>query len=138
MFRLAFAPALLASAQLLLAVPALASAGMGCEGLDDKDVSVEMNLPRSPGSPPNWVRIDVPGKAFSTLDMDEAAAPLSIKQAFDGGDSFNIDLTDDNYAEAVVRIRLLRAVEGDDLPVYIGYLHVVGHGIYPISCTEDE
>lgn len=111
---------------------------MVCEGLSDRDVFVEMNLPRSAGSPPNWVRVGVPGKSFSTLGMDEDAIPLGIKQAFDDGRSFNVDLADSVADDALVRIRLLIAEEGDELPVYIGYVHAVGQGIYPISCTEDE
>jgi hypothetical protein len=117
---------------------AMATAGMVCDGLDDKDVFVEMNLPRSAGSAPNWVRVGTPGKAFSTLGMDEDATPLNIKQAFDDDDSFFIDLADSSLDDAVVKIRLLVAQEGDELPVYIGYVHVIGQGIYPISCIEDE
>jgi hypothetical protein len=138
MYRLPIAVAAVQAAIVLGAPPALATAGMVCDGLADKDVFVEMNLPRSAGSPPNWVRVGTAAKSFSTLAMDEGAVQLSVKQAFDDGATFNIDLADSLADDAVVRIRLLRAEEGDDLPVYIGYVHVVGQGIYPISCSEDE
>jgi hypothetical protein len=121
-----------------LPVPALATAGMICDALDDSGASVEMNLPRSAGSPPNWVRVASPGGNFSTLSMDEDAVPLHVRQAFDDGRSFNIDLTNDASDDPAVRIRLLVAEEGDGPRLNIGYLHVVGNGIYPISCTEDE
>lgn len=124
---------------LVLAVSqASASAGMICGGLDEKDVYVEMNLPRSSGSPPTWVRAGVPGAAFSTLGMDADATQLYVKQAFDDGRTFNIDLAEGTVDEPAIKIRLLIAEEGDMPPVYIGYLHVVGRGIYPISCQEDE
>ena len=138
MFRFALAPALFAAAQMLMPGVAHATAGMGCEALDGSGAGVEMNLLRSPGTPPNWVRVFSATRKFSSLSMDEDAIPISTRQAFDGGDTFNIDLTDEDYAEAVIKIRLLRAEEGDEPPVYIGYLHVVGEGIYPISCIEDE
>jgi hypothetical protein len=136
--RLAIAFAILPVALALGSGSARATAGMVCDGLDNKDVFVEMNLPRSAGSPPNWVRVGTPGKSFSTLGMDEGAVPLSVKQAFDDGPTFFIDLADSLVDDAVVKIRLLMAEEGDELPVYIGYVHVVGQGIYPIACIEDE
>lgn len=123
---------------MLVAGPAGATAGMVCDGLSDQDVFVEMNLPRSAGSPPNWVRVGAPGKTFSTLGMDEGAIPVMIRQAFDDGRMFQIDLSDEAYSDAIVRIRLLIAEEGDEPPVYIGYVHVVGQDIYPLSCIEDE
>lgn len=136
--RRAIALATIIAVQLHLANPASATAGMVCDGLGDRDVFVEMNLPRSAGSPPNWVRVGVPGESFSTLGMDEDAILLGIKQAFDDGRTFNIDLADSLADDAAVRIRLLIAEEGDEPPVYIGYVHVVGQAIYPISCVEDE
>jgi hypothetical protein len=138
MLRLAIAVATIPVALALGSGSALATAGMVCDGLDNKDVFVEMNLPLSAGSPPNWVRVGTPGKSFSTLGMDEEAVPLSVKQAFDDDRTFFIDLADSVADDAVVRIRLLIAEEGDELPVYIGYVHVVGQGIYPIACIEDE
>jgi hypothetical protein len=138
MDRISLAVALAFAGQALTACPAAATAGMVCDGLDIDDVFVEMNLPRSAGSAPNWVRVGVPGKAFSSLGMDEGAIPVSIRQAFDDGRTFNIDLADDSHFDPVIRIRLLIGQEGDELPVYIGYVHVVGQGIYPLSCLEDE
>jgi len=138
MLRYAIALAAFPAVFALGADSALATAGMVCDGLDNKDVFVEMNLPRSSGSPPNWVRVGTPQKNFSTLGMDEGAIPLIVKQAFDDGQTFNIDLADDGATEALVRVRLLMAEEGDDPPLYVGYVHVVGQGIYPISCSEDE
>jgi len=127
-----------ATALLLAAAPAWATAGMVCDGLRDKDVAVEMNLPRSAGSPPNWVRVAVPGASFSTLAMDTDATQLAVKQAFDDGRTFDIDLADSGIDEPVIKIRLLFAEEGDMMPEYIGYVQVVGRGVYPISCFEDE
>ena len=138
MSRLTFAIAAALAAQPLVAGPAAATAGMACDALDGSGASVEMNLPRSAGTPPNWVRVIAPGKSFSSLSIDEGAIPIQTRQSFDDGDTFNIDLTDADFSDAIIRIRLLRAEEGDEMPVYIGYLHVVGAGIYPITCTEDE
>jgi hypothetical protein len=138
MLRLAIAAAIIPVALALGSGAALATAGMVCDGLDNKDVFVEMNLPRSAGSPPNWVRVATPQKSFSTLGMDEGAVPLIVKQAFDDGRTFNIDLADSGADDALIKIRLLIAEEGEELPVYIGYVHVVGQGIYPIACIEDE
>ncbi len=116
----------------------MATAGMVCDGLDNDDVFVEMNLPRSAGSPPNWVRVGTPGKSFSSLGIDEGAVPLSLKQSFDDGHMFVIDLAEEIAGDATVKIRLMVAEEGDELPVYIGYVQIVGQAIYPISCIEDE
>jgi hypothetical protein len=138
MLRLAIALATIPVAVALGSGSALATAGMVCDGLDNKDVFVEMNLPRSAGSPPNWVRVGTPQNSFSTLGMDQEAVPLIVKQAFDDRRTFNIDLADSGADDALVKIRLLMAEEGDELPVYIGYVHVVGQGIYPIACIEDE
>jgi hypothetical protein len=136
--RLALPLAVALAALPLLPGSALATAGMVCDGLGDAKASVEMNLPRSAGSPPNWVRIDAGGKFYSSLSIDEGAAPIAIRQSFEDGDTFRIDLTDDSYADAIIRIRLFRAEEGDAMPVYVGYVHVVGDDVYPITCTEDE
>ncbi|HET7715014.1 MAG TPA: hypothetical protein VFK86_05255 [Bauldia sp.] len=138
MQRLGLALAIGLAVQGFAAGPAGATAGMVCDGLDNADVFVEMNLPRSAGSPPNWVRVGAPGRSFSTLGIDEDATPLTIRQAFDDGRTFYIDLSDEGGLEAVIKIRLLMAQEGDELPVYIGFVQVVGLGIYPISCIEDE
>jgi len=138
MSRFALAPALFAAALMLVPVAANATAGMACDALDGSGASVEMNLPRSAGTPPNWVRVHSATRFFSSLSIDEDAIPIATRQSFDRGDSFDIDLADEDYAEAIIRIRLLRAEEGDEAPVYIGYVHVVGEAIYPISCTEDE
>ena len=138
MSRLTFAIVAALAAQPLIAGPASATAGMVCDALDGSDASVEMNLPRSTGTPPNWVRVVAPGGTFSSLSIDEGAIPIHTRQSFEDGDSFDIDLTDADFSDAIIRIRLLRAEEGDGMPVYIGYLHVVGEGIHPITCTEDE
>ena len=115
-----------------------ATAGMVCDGLSDRDVFVEMNLPRSPGSPPNWVRVSAPGKNFTTFGEEDGAVALSVKQSFDDDHMFVIDLAEDLASDPAVKIRLLVAQEGDEPLTYFGYVHVVGQGIYPISCTEDE
>ena len=138
MLRLAIASAIISASLALGSGYALANAGMVCDGLDNKEVFVEMNLPRSAVSPPNWVRVGTPGRSFSTLGMDEGTVPLIVKQAFDDGRTFNIDLADSGADDALIKLRLLIAEEGDELPVYIGYVHVVGQGIYPIACIEDE
>lgn len=122
----------------LMPAAALATAGMVCDGLGDAEASVEMNLPRSAGSPPNWVRVSAGGKLYSSLSIDEGALPIATRQSFDDGDTFRIDLTDDSYADAIIRIRLFRAEEGDAMPVYVGYVHVLGVDVFPIICTEDE
>ena len=138
MSRLVIATLAALAGEALLAGSASATAGMVCEALDGSGASVEMNLPRAAGTPPNWVRVTTSDRTFSSLSIDEGAIPIQTRQSFDGGDTFFIDLTDADQSDAVIRIRLLRAEEGDEMPVYIGYLHVVGEGIYPITCTEDE
>jgi hypothetical protein len=114
-----------------------ATAGLECGALDGSGATVEMNLPRL-GLPamPNWVRVSADGFAGSTLAMD-GATPLALLQAFDDGRTFAIDLSDDQASEIVASIRVLSAEEGEDRH-YIGYLHLVGQSIHPISCTESE
>ena len=129
--RIAVAFGTVVAAEFWLSGAAMATAGMVCDGLDNKDVFVEMNLPRSAGSPPNWVRVGTPGKSFSTLGIDEGAVPLSLKQSFDDGRMFVIDLAEEIAGDAAVKIRLMVAEEGDELPVYIGYVQIVGQAIYP-------
>ena len=136
--RLALPFAVALAALTLVPGAALATAGMVCDGLGDVDASVEMNLPRSAGSPPNWVRVAAGGKSYSSLSIDEGAIPVATRQSFDDGDTFRIDLTDESHDDATIRIRLFRAEEGDAMPVYVGYLHVLGEDVYPIMCTEDE
>ncbi|MBN9021323.1 MAG: hypothetical protein J0H08_04360 [Rhizobiales bacterium] len=138
MSRLTVALVAALAAQPLVAGSASATAGLVCDALDGSGASVEMNLPRSAGAPPNWVRVITPAKSFSSLSIDEGATPIQTRQSFEEGDTFNIDLTDADFSDAIIRIRLLRAEEGDEMPVYIGYVHVVGERIYPITCTEDE
>ena len=116
---------------------ASATAGMVCEALDKSGAVVEMNLPRSPGIVPNWVVISTPGGDFSTKGAEDGVTALSILQSFEDDTSFAIDLSEDMLNPSVM-LRLLIAEEGDELPVYIGYLQVVGQGVYPISCIEDE
>ena len=122
----------------LMPAGAFATAGMVCDGVGEAEAGVEMNLPRSAGSPPNWVRVDAGGKLYSSLSIDDGAVPIATRQSFDDGDTFRIDLTDDSFADTIIRIRLFRAEEGDAMPVHVGYLHVLGEGVYPIICTEDE
>jgi hypothetical protein len=114
-----------------------ATAGLECGALDGSGATVEMNLPRL-GIPamPNWVRVSADGFAGSTLAMDGATA-LALLQAFDDGRTFAIDLSDDQASEIVASIRVLSAEEGEDRH-HIGYLHLVGRSIHPISCTESE
>jgi len=126
------------AAQFCLAGAAMATAGMVCDGLGSDDVFVEMNLPRSPGSPPNWVRVGAPGKTFTTFGEEEGAVALSVRQSFEDDGMFSIDLAEDLASDPAVKIRLLIAQEGDAPLTYIGYVQIVGQGIYPISCSEDE
>ena len=126
-----------ALATVLAASEASATAGMVCEALDKSGAVVEMNLPRSPGIVPNWVMISTPGADFSTKGAEGGVTALSILQSFEDDNSFAVDLSEDMLNPAI-KLRLLIAEEGDELPVYIGYLQVVGQGVYPISCTEDE
>ncbi len=136
--RLAFAVVGLAVYP-LLGGAALASAGMVCDALDHSGATLEMNLPRAPGTAPNWVRINANGKFFSSLPIDEKAIVIANRQSFEDDDSFSIDLSDQAWSdEPTIRIRLLKAVEGDAQPLYFGYLHVSGDGITPISCIQDE
>ena len=111
---------------------------MVCDALDHSGATVEMNLPRSAGSAPNWVRVSAHGTLFSSLPGDEGAVVVGTRQSFEDPDSFFIDLSDESGADATIRIRLLKAQEGDALPVYVGYVQVAGEGITPISCIEDE
>jgi hypothetical protein len=124
---------------LCLFVPGMAhaTAGLECAALDRSTATVEMNLPRL-GIPamPNWVRVSADGFAGSTLAMD-GVTPLALLQAFDDGRTFAIDLSDDQASEIVASIRVLSAEEGEDRH-YIGYLHLVGRSIHPISCMESE
>jgi hypothetical protein len=129
---------LLASA-LWLTLPGIAdaTAGLECGALDGSGAAVEMNLPRL-GIPamPNWVRVSADGFAGSTLAMD-GVTPLALLQALDDGRIFAVDLSDDQASEIVASIRVLRAEEGEQHH-HIGYLHLVGRSIHPISCTESE
>jgi hypothetical protein len=129
-----------AALAVLAFVPATAwaTAGMVCDGLGAAEASVEMNLPRSAGSPPNWVRVDAGGKLYSSLSIDDGAVPIATRQSFEDGDTFRIDLTDESHSDTIIRIRLFRAEEGDAMPVHVGYVHVLGVGVFPIICTEDE
>jgi hypothetical protein len=121
----------------LAASEAHATAGIVCEALDKSEAFVEMNLPRTPGIDPNWVMISTPGRDFSTKGAEDGVTALSILQSFEDESSFAVDLSEDMLNPAV-KLRLLIAEEGDELPIYIGYLQVVGQGVYPISCIEDE
>ena len=130
------ATALAAFAAVALAAgPAGATAGMSCTALDDSDVVVDMNLSRAPGTAPNWVRVSVGGKVQSTLGLDEPAVQLTLRQSFDDGHLFAIDL--DDGGEPAIEIRILQTTEGDKV-LQVGYVHVLGHSVHPISCEEDE
>ncbi len=122
----------------LTATEGSATAGMVCEALDKSGAFVEMNMPRAAGTPPNWVMVSVPGKEYTTKGAENGEIDLSIKQAFDDGRMFAIDLAPDLLSDPSIMLRILIAQEGDEPLVYVGYLHVVGQGIYPISCIEDE
>ena len=84
---------------------------------------------------PNWVRVTVDGKVQSTLGLDEPAVQLTIRQSFDDGHLFAIDL--DDGGELAVEIRILHATEGEE-DLQVGYVHVLGHSVHPINCQEDE
>lgn len=138
MQRLALPFLAVVAAEMLTAGPAGATAGMVCEALDKSGAFVEMNLPRAAGTPPNWVTVSAPGKEFTTKGAENGKIELSIRQAFDDGRMFAIDLSPDLLSDPAVKLRILTVEEGDQPLIYIGYLHVVGQGVYPISCTEDE
>ena len=58
-------------------------------------------------------------------------------QSFDDGRLFAIDLAEDGVGELAIAIRVLSVEEGEETHE-IGYLHLVGRSVHPISCINSE
>ena len=116
--------------------PASATETVSCSAADGSDALVEMNVGAGLSTMiPNWVRVGVADKTWSTLSLDTEAIPLVIRQAFDNRDQLLIDLAGD--ADILISIRILRAEEGENT-LRVGYLHVLGQSIHPVICDFGE
>jgi hypothetical protein len=114
-----------------------ATAGVECEALDGSSITVEMNFARGlPDMPPNWLRVVAGEKGWSTLEPD-GLTPLFLLQSFDDGRLLSIDLAEEGLASVAIGIRLLRVEEGEEVHE-IGYVHLVGRSVHPISCKDSE
>jgi hypothetical protein len=117
---------------------ASATETVSCSGVGGSDAMIEMNVGSGlPVTFVSWVRVGAGGETWSTLRLDSEAVPVNVYQAFDEPDMLRIDIADEPVSEVVMKIRILRAGEGENI-VRAGTLHIVGHSVHAVLCDFGE
>lgn len=70
-------------------------------------------------------------------EMAPRGTPVTVGQAFEDDRTLILDITDEDRAEIVARLRVLYASEGE-MRAAGGTLQVVGRGAWAVDCIEPE
>lgn len=127
----AIAPAA-ALATALAASPALATGEVYCEATDDSGAIFGYDFGTVPGLGLISATIRAGGKHWSMVEA-EGAIPIILAQGAHDGMTTLIDFADPEFITILASVRLIGAVEGDDY-VNVGYLHIPGVGVFPLTC----
>lgn len=119
-------------AAMLASMPAHATAGIECRALDASGATLDIILGIGTVPAPLWARITWADERWTTFEGEEGTL-LAVAQSFNEEDRMAIDLVDTNAMEKAASIRIFR-VEENRRPHQIGYLHMVGRAVIPISC----
>jgi hypothetical protein len=118
-------------------LPAAATQTITSPGGDDPAVAVEINFgTRPPPRRPNWLRVAIADEAWSTFDFDDVTE-ITVRQSFDDGHLMQIDAVEPEFTAPPIEIRLLTAIEGDDM-VRVGYVRIFDQALHPILCDFGE
>lgn len=129
-----------AAAVLLLlcsALPAQATEWVDC-GDAEKTVSLRVLLGAMDVIAINAIEIEAGGQTWSTSGT-AGATRIATGQAFETADQMWLDVTDENMARVVARLRLFKAsddTEGlDNSTAMAGTLALPGLGVWAVSCS---
>jgi hypothetical protein len=120
-----------------MALPAHATEWMDC-GDAEKTVGVRVLLGAMDVIAVNQVEIEALGKSWSTAGSD-GAVRVTTGQAFETADQIWLDVTDENMAQVIARLRLFKASDSTE-GVENGYavagtLSLPGLGVWAVSCS---
>jgi len=120
-----------------MALPAHATEWMDC-GDAEKTVSLRVLLGALDVIAVNAIEIEAKGKKWSTA-TSEGSTRITTGQAFETADQIWIDVTDENVAQIVARLRLFKAsddTEGAENSYAVaGTLAMPGLGVWAVSCS---
>ena len=60
--------------------------------------------------------------------------PVSLGQAFEDAETIRVDAMDKDFA-LLAQLRLFKAQDAEELPVFAGTLSIRGIGAWPVSCS---
>jgi hypothetical protein len=122
---------------LAMQLPAHATEWVDC-GDAEKTVSIRVLLGAMDVIAVNAIDIEAQGKTWSTSGAS-GATRIVVGQAFETPDQIWIDVTDENMAQIVARLRLFKAsddTEGiENSYASGGTLALPGMGVWPVSCS---
>jgi hypothetical protein len=114
----------------LMAVPALATGSIACEGVGD-DVSVELTIGSLPILAIVAGQVTVSDEVWAIGEGGDH--DIAVGQAFSEDGRILADFVDTNFERILVRLRLVIDREGKD-DAMAGTLAVAGHGTWPVTC----
>ncbi|MFO1130559.1 MAG: hypothetical protein U1E16_00885 [Hyphomicrobiales bacterium] len=120
-----------------MSLPAHATEWVDC-GDAEKTVSMRVLLGAMDVIAVNAIEIEAQGKTWSTSGAN-GATRIATGQAFETPDQMLIDVTDENMAQIVARLRLFKASD-DTEGIENGYasggtLALPGLGVWAVSCS---
>ena len=136
MFRwmLAGLGAVVCASLAMTATPALATATIFCDGVEDDSVSLSIGVGRVPVLAVLNVLIEADGTLYANdTTAHPDATPIIFGQGYTDANRVRIDFTDPNVEEILISLRLERAFE-DKAGAEAGILRVIGVGAYAVVC----
>lgn len=126
---LALAAALAAA---LPATHALATGAVTCTASDGSGAEFGYEFGSVPALALLGATIRAGDKLWSTTEGDGAIPMIFAQGAYDGSDTL-IDFADPEFSAVIASVRLISAFEGDNA-LTVGFLHIPGVGIFPLTC----
>lgn len=130
MIRLLAAAACAVSA----ASPALATEWLNCSDRDGV-ASIDLLLGAMDVAAVAGMTISTGEQVWASHVEYGPGEPVTVGQAFENEDMLLVDAMDDAMANKIAELRLFKAGEGDEAPVYGGTLRIIGHGAWAVSCS---
>ena len=115
------------------AAPAHATGELVCA--DGQGVSVDMLVGHLDVLSIARITVDIGDKSWSSQPDVMPGTPIAVGQAYEDDRQILVDITDENVAEVLGRLRVFKASEGDSR-VAGGVFSFKGEGAFVVDCSE--
>lgn len=114
--------------------PALATEWLSCAD-GDGAASIDVLLGAMDVIAVAGLTISVGGRVWASHVEYGPGEPVVVGQAFETSDMLLLDAMDENMIAVIAQLRLFKAEDEQQLPVYGGTLRIPGEGAWAVRCT---